>query len=112
MEGDSTEMNIISITWLSSLSMSILFLLVASGSIFYKMAPKINRVQLPLIMLSVLMTGFLMNKQKIDFEVTAFLDTIMGYLTPLFLFTILIIGAFQYDRGMGRQKILTEKLSQ
>jgi hypothetical protein len=102
--GISLEMNIISIIWISSLSISILLLIVASSFIFYKVAPNINRVLLPFIMLAVLMISFLLNRQKIVMDVSIFFDIILAYLTPIFLFTILLIGAFQYDRGVGRQK--------
>ncbi|WP_404431450.1 hypothetical protein [Sutcliffiella horikoshii] len=102
--GIEFDWNIIIILWFPSLIISTLFLLVAASYIFYKVAPKINRMLLPLIILVVLAISYHLNRYIIDFDVSLFFDITLVYITPMFLFTILIIGAFQYDRGMGRQQ--------
>ena len=102
--GIELDWNIIIILWFPSLIISTLFLLVAASYIFYKVAPKINRVLLPLIILVVVAISYHLNRYTIDFDVSLFFDITLVYTTPMFLFTILIIGAFQYDRGVGRQQ--------
>ncbi|NMH71671.1 hypothetical protein HF078_01145 [Bacillus sp. RO2] len=102
--GIEFDWNIIILLWFPSLVISTLFLLVAASIIFYKVAPKINRVLLPFIILSVLVISFRVNRYILVYDIFIFFDIILEYLTPMFLFTILIIGAFQYDRGVGRQK--------
>ncbi|MGD6781678.1 hypothetical protein ACQCT3_19185 [Sutcliffiella horikoshii] len=102
--GVEFDWNIIIIFWFPSLIISTLLLLVAASYIFYKVAPNINRVLLPLIILVVMAISYHLNRYVIVFDVSLFFDIILVYLTPMFLFTILIIGAFQYDRGVGRQQ--------
>ncbi|MEA3319658.1 MAG: hypothetical protein U9Q88_06490 [Bacillota bacterium] len=102
--GIEFDWNIIILLWFPSLVTSTLFLLVAASIIFYKVAPKINRVLLPFIILSVLVISFRVNRYILVYDIFIFFDIILEYLTPMFLFTILIIGAIQYDRGVGRQK--------
>ena len=102
--GIEFDWNIIIILWFPSLIISTLFLLVSASFIFYKVAPKINRVLLPLIILVVVAISYHLNRYTIDFDVSLFFDFTLVYTTPMFLFTILIIGAFQYDRGVGRQQ--------
>ncbi|MGD6776742.1 MULTISPECIES: hypothetical protein [Bacillaceae] len=102
--GIEFDWNIIIIFWFPSLIISTLLLLVAASYIFYKVAPNINRVLLPLIILVVMAISYHLNRYVIVFDVSLFFDIILVYLTPMFLFTILIIGAFQYDRGVGRQQ--------
>jgi hypothetical protein len=102
--GIEFDWNIIILLWFPSLVISTLFLLVAASIIFYKVAPKINRVLLPFIILSVLVISFRVNRYILVYDIFIFFDIILEYLTPMFLFTILIIGAIQYDRGVGRQK--------
>ncbi|WP_157663714.1 hypothetical protein [Sutcliffiella horikoshii] len=45
-----------------------------------------------------------LNGYLIALDVSLFFDIILVYITPMFLFTILLIGAFPYDRGVGRQQ--------
>ncbi|KPB03274.1 hypothetical protein [Bacillus sp. CHD6a] len=100
--GNEFNWNIITFLWVISLLISTLFLLVVSGFIFFKVAPEINHVLLPLIILAVLVISALMIRYEIFLDVFIFFEIILVYLTPMFLFTILVIGAFQYDRGVGR----------
>jgi len=102
--GIEFDWNIIIILWFPSLILSTLFLLVAASYIFYKVAPKINRVLLPLIILVVLALSYHLNRYTIDFDVSLFFDIALVYITPMFLITIILIGAFQYDRGVGSPK--------
>ncbi|WP_404469816.1 hypothetical protein [Sutcliffiella horikoshii] len=102
--GNEFDWNVITLLWVTSLIISTLFLLIVSGFIFFKVAPEINRVLLPLIILGVLVISVLLKRYEIVLDVSIFFDIILVYITPMFLFTILIIGAFQYDRGVGRQQ--------
>ncbi|MCM3619924.1 hypothetical protein M3936_20330 [Sutcliffiella horikoshii] len=96
--------NIPTLLWVPSLIVSTILLLVASGITFYKVGPRTNRVLLPFIMLAVLILSFGLNSQNLFYDLSVFLGVLLEYLTPMFLFTTLIIGAFQYDREVGREK--------
>lgn len=102
--GIEFDWNVIIILWFPSLIISTLFLLVAASYIFYRVAPKINRLLLPVIILVVLAISYHLNRYTIVFDVSLFFDIFLVYITPMFLFATLLIGAFQYDRGVGRQQ--------
>ncbi len=93
-------LNIITVVWLLSLFLTLLFLVMSGVHVFYKIYPSFNKYFLCIIFLSVLgISLFIFIKFYSDKTVDFIIDLLMIYTVPLFLAILLVIGIIQSNKN-------------
>ena len=96
--GVSYGSNTITVIWLTSLSLALIFLILNTVWLFFKIHPDFNKYVLGIILLIIIALSFIVFFNNND--LFSVIDLTMIYIVPLFLIATLIIGFVRFDRQL------------